>query len=141
MELTGQTLELTTPGRWGSAVRKDVLVRDSFQANAGRSYLLVENRDNQITYLLTSRYDGDAVDRLESGKMMMVVIGRQKDDVNIREFSRNSKTEEYFAYSGGGTIQILDAELENLRKSTNREGGLFGPVVGFIERLLRRKNN
>jgi hypothetical protein len=139
MEIIGQTLELTTPGRWGSAVRRDVFVRDCFRANEGRTYLLVENRENQVFYLVTNRYDGDAVDRVEPGKMMMVVIGRQKEDVNIHAFGRSSRTDDYFAYSGGGTIQILDAELENLRRNTNRSGGLFGPLLGVIERFLGKK--
>jgi hypothetical protein len=140
MNIIGQTLELTIPGRWGSAIRRDVIVQDAFQANEGRFYLRAESINGEISYLLTNRYDNDRVDQLEPGKMMMVVIGRQKEDVNIREFSRLSKTEDYFAYAGGGTIQILDVELENLRRGRSGDGGMLGPLVNLIERMLGRKN-
>lgn len=139
MEIIGQTLEFTTPGRWGSAVRRDVVVCDVFQANEGRTYLRAESTDGEVSYLFTNRYDKDRVDRLEPGRMMMVVIGRQKEGVNMQEFSRYSKTEDFFAYAGGGTIQILDADLENLRRGRSGEGGMLGPVVDLIERILGRK--
>ncbi len=127
MDLIGQTCELSMPGRWGMARRFDVVIRDSFEANEGRSYLLVEHSSDELQpvfYLLTNKYKPDRLDTLEPRKMLVVAIGKQREDVNIHEFSKYQKTEDYFYYFGAGAIQVVDAELENLRRSKAGEGFL-----------------
>lgn len=136
MQLIGTICELSTPGRWGRANRTDVIVRDSFQIESGRSYLLMENPENRQQFLLTAKYDRDQIIDLEPMKMMMIVIGKQKDDVNAGFFTRNSDIKEFFYFAGDGAILIVDEELEKLRKNKEQGSGMVDQIQNLVKRFL-----
>lgn len=141
MELVRQTLELSIPGRWGRADRTDIAVRDAFTANKDRPYLHVESLKTGSHYLLTPRYDGDRFEDLQTGRMIAVVIGKLKEGASLGEFAISRKTEEYFAYYGGGTIQVIDAEMKSSREKRKSEGGFISDFSRVFDRWLGRKND
>lgn len=136
MELIGTICELSTPGRWGRANRIDVTVRDSFQIENGRTYLLVENPGNRERFLLTAKYDRDQINDLEPKKLMMIVVGKEKDDGNTEFFTRNSEIKDFFFYAGDGLLQIVDEELKNLRNQKNTDGGVMDQLQAQFKKWM-----
>jgi hypothetical protein len=136
MELVGTICEMTTAGRWGRPNRMDVFVRDCFEIPGGRSYLLVEDKVKGERFLLTARDDKDKINGLEPKRLMAIAIGREKEGVDVRAFTRSSEIKEYFFYQGVGLVQIVDEELIELRNRKESASGVMDQLQATFKRWM-----